>query len=84
MAAIAADTAPEAAHVQLAVLQRLGGERRLAMALQMTSALRRLVAAGVRGRHPEYSAEQVRLAVSRLTLGEELFHRAFPGIEVQP
>lgn len=58
--------------------------RRLEQALQLSDGLRRVIAAGVRSRHPEYGTEQVRLAVIRLGLGEDLFAKAYPGIMIQP
>lgn len=78
------DTAPEAALVQAAAFQRMSPERRLEIALQMSEDLRQLSAIGVRGRHPEYTDDQVRLAVIRLWLGDDLFHEVYPGVDVQP
>jgi hypothetical protein len=42
--------------------------RRLELALGMSNSRRQVVAAGVRHCHPEFSPEQVRLAVIRRTL----------------
>jgi hypothetical protein len=81
---IPADTTPEAAAVQLEVYRRMSPVQRLEIALEMGDSLRRLSAAGVRRRHPEYTEEQVRLAVIRLSLGEELFRKAYPGVDVRP
>ncbi len=80
--AIPADTSPEAARVQLEIYRRMAPERRLELAMQMSDTLRRVAIAGVRGRHPEYSDEQVRLAFLRLTLGKELFAKVCPGIDI--
>jgi hypothetical protein len=77
-----ADTTPEAAKVQLEIYRRMPPSRRLELALALSDTVRRVAAAGVRQRHPAYSDEQVRLAVLRLTLGDELFGQAFPGVEV--
>jgi hypothetical protein len=49
----------------------------------MSDALRRMVVEGVRQRHAEYSADQVRLAVARLSLGEELFAKVYPGVAIE-
>ena len=49
----------------------------------MSESLREVVAAGVRHRHPEYDEKQVRLAVIRLALGDDLFHKVYPGVIVQ-
>ena len=81
---IPADTTPEAAWVQLEIYRRLSPARRLELAFGMSNSLREIVAAGVRSRHPGYNEEQVRLAVIRLYLGEELFKKAYPGRNVAP
>src|SRR5437588_5125605 len=65
---VPADTTREAWQVQMEVLRRMSPNRRLELAFQMTNSLREVVASGVRSRHPEYSDDQVRLAVIRLTL----------------
>ena len=55
--------------------------QRLEAALEMSTALRNTLASGVRSRHPDYSAEQVSLAVSRLMFGDKLFSEACPGVD---
>ena len=77
-------TTPDAARVQAAAFRRMPAGRRVQLAFEMSNELRQRLAAGVQARHPDYSPEQVRLAVARLTLGEELFRRAFPAIQVKP
>jgi hypothetical protein len=79
---IPADTTPEAWGVLLDIYRRMAPSRRLELALQMSDTLRRTVAAGVRSRHPDYSEEQVRLAVCRLWLGEQLFRQVHPGVGI--
>lgn len=79
-----ADTSLDAARVQHAVYRRMTPERRLRLACQMSDSIRTLSATGVRARHPEYSDRQVTLAVIRMTLGEDLFRRAYPGEDVRP
>jgi hypothetical protein len=80
---VPADTTREAAWVQLEAIRRMPPGRRLELACRLSDDLRRVVAAGVRGRHPGMTEDQVKLAVARLTLGEELFRRVYPGIKVQ-
>jgi hypothetical protein len=77
-----ADTSLEAARVQHGIYRRMTPEQRLHLAFEMTESIRRVAAAGVRARHPEYTERQVLLAVIRLTLGEELFRLAYPGEDV--
>ena len=80
---VPADTTAEAARVQLDIFRGMQPHRRLELALQMSTSLRNLAASGVRGRHPDYTERQVQLAVARLTLGDELFGKAFPGVDVR-
>jgi hypothetical protein len=80
---IPGDTTPEAARVQREIFLRMSPSRRLQLACEMSDSIRQFVAAGVRSRHPDYDDEQVRLAVIRLTLGDELFHRAYSGVTVK-
>jgi hypothetical protein len=82
MELIPADTTPEAWRVQVEVYRRMSPSRRLELALEMSDALRGVVTAGVRARHPDYSDQQVRLAVARLWLGDELFCKVYPGVEI--
>ena len=76
------DTTLEAARVQNAIYQRMPPEKRLALAFRMTASARALSAAGIRYRHPEYTDRQVTLALIRLTLGDELFRRVYPNVEI--
>ena len=78
------DTSRDAANVQVAVWRRMSGEQRVAMAFELSENVRQIAAEGVRRRHPDYSDDEVRLAVIRLQLGNELFQAAFPGCEVTP
>jgi hypothetical protein len=78
------DTLPEAARVHLQVLKRLGPERRARMTFDLSDSLRELLATGVRMRHPDYDSRQVRLAATRLAIGEQLFRAAFPDQDVRP
>jgi hypothetical protein len=80
--AFPADTTSEAAQVQLRIYRAMPPSKRLQLALAMSDSLRQLVIAGVRSRHPEFTPEQVRLAVIRLTLGDELFDRAYRRSEI--
>lgn len=79
------DTTPEADRVQLEVFRNMGPEKRLEVAIALSQTSRKLLAEGVRLRHPDYDEEQVRLAVIRLTLPEDLFLAAYPeGKDILP
>ena len=70
--------------IQLEVFRRLGPEGRVQAAAEMSDESREIAAEGVRRRHPDYEGEKVLLAVLRVCLGEALFLKAFPGIDVRP
>ncbi len=53
-------------------------EQRVAMAVEMSEAVRQVARDGIRMRHPGYSDEEVRLTSIRLLLGDDLFAAAFP------
>jgi hypothetical protein len=73
-----ADTDPEAHEVQLEIYRRMGPSRRLEAGIRMSEEVRALTADGIRSRHPEYSEAEVRFALARMMLGDELFSRAWP------
>ncbi len=77
-----ADTTPEALQVEAAIFRRMTPDQRMALAFRMTASLRTVAAAGVRNRHPEYSEQQVKMAVIRMSLGDELFRKVYPGQDV--
>jgi hypothetical protein len=73
------DTAVDSHAVQLDVYRRLGASRRADIAAQLSVEVRNLSRAGIRSRHPDYTDEQVELALRRLIHGDDLFRRAWPG-----
>jgi hypothetical protein len=82
--ALPADTTLEAMRAQIKVHDRLGFDGRLRMVVELSENVRRIAAAEIRRRHPEYTDDEVRLAEIRLRLGEKLFREAYPGVDVQP
>ena len=76
------DTTLEAARVQWAVWRAMTGEQRLKRMFDLNRAFREVMLAGLRVRHPEFNDDQLRLAVIRQTLGDELFRKAYPDVEL--
>ncbi len=74
---IAKDTTEQAASVQVEILRRIGIEGRARMTFELSENLRRITEDGVRLRHPDWDEEAVRLEAIRLSLGDELFEKAF-------
>ncbi len=77
-AAAVSDTSPEARKVQIRIWRRLGPSGRVALAAKMSENVRSIAMDGVRRRHPEYSEEEVRHAVFRMMLGDDLYRQAWP------
>ena len=71
------DTSGAALAEQIRVLRALGIEGRAAMTFELSNNLRRIVADGVRDRHPEWGALQVERGVLRIMLGEQLYAEVF-------
>jgi len=73
------DTSPNAEKIQIEIFRRMEPEGRLQSAALLSETCRTLLAEGIRKRHPTYNEEQVRLALIRCLLQEDLFLRAYPG-----
>jgi hypothetical protein len=78
------DTTPEAYAFLVQAWRRMGPEGRLRATFEASDNLRKLAAVGVGMRHPGYIDEEVRLAVTKLMVGEKVFHELIPDIEVDP
>jgi hypothetical protein len=78
------DTSPDAFWVQCRVLRRLGSRNRSRQMLELIETVNKTAASGIRSRHPNYSDEEVRMALIRMRLGDHLFVKAFPGVDVRP
>jgi hypothetical protein len=78
------DTSPEAFRTQLEICRRMSPVARLEQALQWSEQVQELGRIGIRLRHPEYSDREVQLASIRLRLGDDLFRRVYPRIDVRP
>ncbi len=76
------DTTLEAARVQFSILRKMGMEGRARMTMELSNELRSIIESGVRQRHPDYDENMVRLAATRIAIGEELFRQAYPDIEI--
>lgn len=69
------DTTPEAMRVQIEIWRRMTPKERLDAAMGLTESMRQLTMRGIRARHPEYSEEEVRLALFERIHGKELVDR---------
>jgi hypothetical protein len=78
------DTDESAHERQTEAYRRMSGRDRVAVSFRLSDFVRRVAEAGVRSRHPDYSDEQVRWALRRLWLGDELTRQAWPDRELVP
>lgn len=74
------DTNADADAVQLAIYRRMSGSDRVRIGHQMSLDARAIALAAIRRRHPEYDDATARLALFRLLLGDDLFHKAWPNV----
>ena len=75
------DTIASAHALQLEAYRHMSGAERVQIAWRLSLAAREAAMAGIRRRHPEYSGEQVRQALFRLLLGEQLTRNVWPDRE---
>jgi len=72
-----ADTSPEAWKVFLDIQRRMSPSEKLQRTLEWSEVGRRFVEAGLRERHPSADDHEILLRYARLTLGPELFRKAY-------
>jgi hypothetical protein len=74
------DTAPEVAARYDAMIGALPGERRLAIAAQLTEGARAMAEAGLRARHPGASDAEIRSRFAALLYGRAAAERIFGAL----
>ena len=73
------DTTEEADRIQFEIFGRMSVDQKLRQMCASTDAIRASFEAGIRKRHPEYAANDARLARIRWELGDKLFREAYPN-----
>ena len=76
------DTDADAHRVQRDIYMKMGGTARVAVAFELSEAVKQLACAGIRHRHPDYSDAQVFQAWARLKLGDALVRAVWPHREL--
>lgn len=64
--------------MQLQVYRSMSPQRRLSIAVEMSEEVFAIAADGIRARHPDYDEDQLRWALLRLRLGDDLFREVWP------
>lgn len=72
-----ADTSPIFEKVWIDRMRKLPGWRRLQLASRLSTSARRLCRAGLRARHPEATADELRRMFAEVHLGKELADNFF-------
>jgi len=78
------DTAIDAELKHIQILGSLGIEGRANLTFELSDSMRKTLVDGIRYRHPAYNENEIRLAVMKLTLPDEVFCQFFGkcGIEL--
>ena len=77
MSVLFPDTAPEAERVLIDLLRRAPPLRKLEMVGQLNQTVRTLALSGLRQRHPQATAEELRRRLADLLLGPALAARVY-------
>ena len=57
----------------------MSADQKLRLVFEWSDLVRATFEEGIRGRHPDYTADEVRMARIRHELGDELFERVYAG-----
>jgi hypothetical protein len=76
------DTSVDAHDRQSELYARMGGRGRVDVVYRLNESVKRMAMAGIRARHPGYSARQVDRAYARMVLGDALVRAMWPGGEL--
>ena len=71
------DTSPEVWELYLELQRRMSPAEKIARAFEWSEVVRRFAEAGLRERYPEADEHEILLRYARMTLGRELFLKAY-------
>ena len=69
------DTDLKTARAHISILRSKTPSERVQMAMELSDSVRETCIAGIKKRHPDYSAEEVNLSVLCVLIGEDLFNQ---------
>jgi len=78
------DISRQCTEKEIEMYRRMTAEQRVRLSMRLTETWRNRIVAGVRRRHPNYTEQQMRMAVLYLMHGKELFQKVYPGQEIEP
>ena len=82
--AIPRDTTLEAARMQFAIFRKMRPADRARLAIELSEMIRATLEESIRHGHPEYTDQEIKLAASRIIVGEASIRKAYSGVEVKP
>ncbi|MEO0124440.1 MAG: hypothetical protein ABIL69_10620 [candidate division WOR-3 bacterium] len=62
---------------QIKIFKKIPGEVKLSMSLDLTRTAIELLKTGIKQRHPEYSDDEIEIALKRLLLTDELYEKVY-------
>jgi hypothetical protein len=72
------DTSPEAEAIRSQRIRRMSASERLEEGARLCQTARAFMRAGIRHRHPEYTADEIEDALARMLWGDDLYRKARP------
>jgi len=73
------DTHSKVEKVRLRIFRKMEPEKKLELSFMLCELVKAFLKEGVKNRHPEYSDDEIELAVQKILLGEELFKKVYPS-----
>ncbi|HPB30477.1 MAG TPA: hypothetical protein PLB62_03380 [Candidatus Sumerlaeota bacterium] len=80
MTALYSDTHPEMEALQIRLIRQMPPWKKIAIVDGLNEAVKILAISGIKQRHPEATAEQVRRMLADLLLGEELARKVYDRV----
>lgn len=77
MSALFPDTHPRMEALQIELIRRMPSWRKFAVVDSLNETVRMLALSGIKQRHPDATAEEIRLLLAELMLGEELAQKVY-------
>ena len=74
------DTSPEVWELYLELQRRMSPAEKIARAFEWSEVVRRFAEAGLRERYPHADEHEILLRYARMTLGRELFRKAYGDV----
>lgn len=72
------DQSREMEKLQIDILRKMSPEKKWGQMMELIEISRGLLMEGIRNCHPEYGEEELKLALIKILIGEELFSLVYP------